>query len=307
MSKIPRDARAFAQRVKMGATRLWLLAEGRGHDRTFYDRILDSVPGLSASDYDVRLVEQLQLDGVSSGGKKFVRKVFEVFEDEGLLVQHPADGARIIAFAIDRDVDDIAGERINHDHVMYTRSMDVESEIIRHSNLPAGISSAYSLTAAQANQIAASGLQLLTELATLWQPWIELGVTSHCCGVGTPIQHSRRSQVNQGGYGPVDVSAVSAEWQKLSGAVASAGPTAISAYRSTVQAVFASGNGWMLIKGKWAAGYVHHLMKVRLSSVPVDANIPADTVVRTCLETINFDAPWAEPYRASVARMLAAA
>jgi hypothetical protein len=80
VSKLKRDARAFAARVKMGTTRLWLMVEGRVHDRPFYDRILATHPGLDGA-YAVRLTESVEINGVSAGGKSFALDLYRFLDE----------------------------------------------------------------------------------------------------------------------------------------------------------------------------------------------------------------------------------
>jgi hypothetical protein len=54
VTKLPRDARAFARRVQMGTARLWLIVEGRVNDRPFYERVLAGHAETAADEFSIR-------------------------------------------------------------------------------------------------------------------------------------------------------------------------------------------------------------------------------------------------------------
>ena len=306
MSKLKRDARAFAARVKMGTNRLWLIVEGRVHDRPFYDRLLATHPGLDGA-YAVRLAESVEVHGVSTGGKAFALNLYRFLDEAGLLTQRNNGGSRLIAIALDRDLDHISGELVTSPHVIYTATMDVESEILLHGDLQAAAVDAYSLTRELVAPVISNGRDLASDLAQRWHDWITIGASASCCGVQTDVPYAQRSRINVGGYGEVNVEEAAQFAEQIAARVASdPAKGQFEAARAQVEALFERGEQWTLIKGKWLAGYVWHLLGVAMGDEPRETNVVTETLAKACLPSLNFELSWANHYRTRFEALLAA-
>lgn len=298
MTKIPRDAKAFARRVKMSSQRLWLLVEGRSHDRPFYDRVLGAHDLTAEQGYAVRLAEQIELNGLSAGGKDFVKSLHAFFESEGVLSQSNSRGPRLIAFALDSDFERISGQQINSPHVLYTQGMDVEAEIILNADVQKAASSAYSLTRDSVAAVIPDGRDLAVDLANRWRRWIEHGAIASCYGLETGVRFSQTSKMNAGGFGECIESVAGKLESDLKARLAQQGVVDLGGEQAKLQidALFASDGQWLLVKGRWLARFVAHLLKQGLDDAPREASIPVDTLSKTCLETIDFSGPWVSWY-----------
>jgi len=306
VTKLRRDARAFAQRVQMGSRRLWVLVEGRAHDRPFYDRLLQSHTPSVSQGFTVRLAEQIELRGKSAGGKDFLLSLFDFFREESLLVQENKEGKRYIALALDRDFDNLAGLVIESPHLMYTRTADVEAEILVHGDVRRAISSAYSLTGDAVARVLPEEFAFASELARRWRDWITYGVVAVCCGVQHEVRYAHHSNINTSGFGALDESAAEALRSKIEGALfTNEARERLSAARAEVDDYYEQDREWLLVKGKWIASFIWFLVSQALDEIPRE-KVQAETVVKTCLETIDFRAAWADPYRAHLDRLLAA-
>lgn len=289
----------------MGSKRLWLIVEGRIHDQPFYDRVLMSHQGLDS--YSIRLAETLELNGKSAGGKSFVQALHDFFETEHLLEQSNKSGPRSIAFALDRDYDHLAGKLVPSRHVLYTQTMDVESEILLFGDVRDATSSAYSLTRETVDRVLPTSQLLAIQLADRWKDWIIIGACAMCCDVPTEIPFSQRSRINVGGFGEV----IEQDADKfLADVMARVGSEEdrerFAAVRLQVEALFCSGDHWMLVKGKWMTAFVWHLLSAALRDQPREHNVPSDTLAKTCLGTLDFNADWVKPYHDAIDALLAA-
>jgi hypothetical protein len=307
MTKLPRDAKAFATRVMMGTSRLWLLVEGRVHDRPFYDRLLSSHIPTREQGYSIRLGEQIKLDGVAAGGKDSLLALHRYFEENGLLEQANSKGKRTIALAVDRDFDHLIDTIVTSSHLIYTSTMDVESEILLNGDVRDAASAAYSLTREKVDTVIPDSVELASQLAALWREWIVTGAAASCCGLATGVRFARRSNINVAGYGAV----VSQKAEELRGQLAARlgsdeERSRFALERERIDAIIDAGAGWSLVKGKWIAGYVWHLITTNLPDEPRDKNTKADTLAKTCLPSVNFSAMWTDPYRAKLDVLVAA-
>lgn len=307
MTKLKRDARAFAARIRMSSTRLWLLVEGRVHDRPYYDRLLASHDGLAGS-YSVRLSESVELDGASAGGKEFALSLFEFFEAEDLLVQANNQGLRTLAIALDRDIDHLSKELTTSPHVFYTRSMDVESDILLHGDILRAAADAFSLTRERVSEVLSPAPALALDLADRWKDWITTGVCAMACGLPTEVAFSRTSRINEGGYGPLSTgeAAVLTRQVEIRAAAASC-EVEYQRLREQVERIYDAGDQWTLVKGKWLAGFVWHLVHQATTGEARDARVQTETLAKTCLGTLSFHEQWAQPTLSQVSDLLALA
>jgi hypothetical protein len=309
MSKLKRDARAFAMRVKMGTDQLWLIVEGRSHDRAFYDRVLEGHHLARAGGYSIRLAEQIRLNDKSSGGKQFARALFDFFEAESLLTQESKAGARhVVAFALDKDLDVLAGDTINSPHVMYTAGMDVEAEILRHADLQRAACATYSLPLRQVSAILNDEATLFSQLAHLWRHWITEGAVCICSRRrAAPHRYSQVSSFNAGAFGPVNNDAVrearsAIEADLLADEVNHLG----ASLRSAIDDIFESGQEWRLVKGRWMTKYVSHMVVGAVGREEVEANIPPGTLAKAAIPLLPDDGDWARHYWKRLDALLAA-
>lgn len=297
-SKIPRDARAFARRVRMSkATRLWLIVEGRVHDRSFYDRVLGSHPASRDLGYSVRLAEQIELDGVAAGGRKHVTALYELLEKENYLRQQNKQGINRIGFAFDRDFEGLRSQDVVPAQVVMTRGLDVEADILLSGDLVRATSSAYSISRDDVAGFIGGAIDLARALAQLWRDWITAGVCSACTGCETGVRHSKISRINEGGYGAVDPTKMTSVFDGIESRLATdEDRQKYQEAHDLVEEMFAAGEEWLLVKGKWIASYVHHLVTTNLGDAPREKNVAADVVSKTSLETLDFAAPWVNHY-----------
>ena len=290
----------------MGSRRLWLVVEGRVHDSSFFDAMLATHPGLEGG-YTVRLAETIEVDGTAAGGKSHVLAVMAWLDDADALIQQSKNGTHVIAFALDRDFDHLTGEKIKSDHVIYTVSMDVESEILLNGDLHAAASMAYSLTRENASRALPTSRELAIDLATRWREWISIGICAASCDIGTSVPFAQRSRINEHGYGPL----VDSEAQKLRDDVISRFKdhedlARFSSVSADVERIYNDGRQWTLVKGKWMAAFVWHLLAASLADVPRELNVKTETLAKTCIGTLDFQATWVAPYRSRLDTLLAA-
>ena len=136
MSNRPKwSADGFAQRVKMSEDDLWLIVEGRDHDRPHYEKLLKSLPSTKDRSISIRLAETIELNGVAAGGKLHVLALHDHLEAGNKLTTENKSGESTIVFMVDRDRDDFMGTLRTSDHVLYTFGTDVEADILLHSDI----------------------------------------------------------------------------------------------------------------------------------------------------------------------------
>ncbi|MDN5764406.1 MAG: hypothetical protein L0H96_01050 [Humibacillus sp.] len=255
----------------------------------------------------VRLAETIEVNGVVAGGKDHVLAVFRALDEVEKLRQSPTAGSRNIVMGLDRDYDSLAGREVVSPHVIYTNAMDAEAEILINGDVVRAASSAYSLPVRECALALRSGADLAGELASLWFEWISFGIAADLCGVGCEVKHSKHSRINSEGYGPLRKEAADELRLKIGAAVAKTGlAETFEAVIDKAAETLSCGKPERLVRGKWVMHYVWHLVRCDPNLAAPERNVRADTVVKTCLETLDFGEPWMRHYRTRLLAAIAA-
>ncbi|MDO8107058.1 hypothetical protein Q6348_07585 [Isoptericola sp. b441] len=292
MTKIARDALAFAARVRMSQNRLFLLVEGRERDVRFYDKLLGASTVLEAHGYAIQLGEQIAINGVAAGGKRHLEKLLDLYRRKGLLRQSGPSGDHIVAFALDKDFDDLLGKRRISDHVVYTKHADVDAEIFARCRPRKTYATALSLDSKDAKAFSRHVQDPVHELARIWEGWIELCVRTEACGARCSIKTSAPSMVNSGIYGSSDAStfrSLEAEMRSRSKRSSGRDKQIQGRYRAAVD----RGESRYFVKGKAVPGFLaHEAQKFFASKRPVASKSFRDSVTSVALGTIRFEGTW---------------
>ncbi|GLB67887.1 hypothetical protein [Arthrobacter mangrovi] len=297
MTKIPQDIQAFRRRMQMGRTRLWVMVEGRDYDRAFYERLLETVPELEHASVSIRLAEQLSVDGISAGGKKHLLKIFHYLKSEDALTHRNRKGAVAAAFFLDRDIDDFLGTCENDVHVVYTKNMDVESEILANGDLMRALGSSHGLGREHLRPLFRALGDPLSSLAMLWREWILLRLVAARTGLPSSPRFASVSQINEDTYGALDESSL----QELKEAVIShvGADNWASEWSLAEQYIghrLENGEAASLLHGKWIAGYLKHLVRVHLAEEIIKSGTSDREIIASCLETLSYSGAWTDHY-----------
>lgn len=271
---------------------LWLVVEGRDHDRPHYEKLLKSLPSTKNRSVSIRLAETIELNGVAAGGKKHVLALHDHLEVGGKLTTENKSGESTIVFMLDRDRDDFMGTLRTSDHVIYTFGTDVEADILLHADIWAALRSAYGVDSKISDRLRKRVQDPSAELLSTLGDWLTLGLTAlHCDKPGcAPL--GALSQVNQDSFGSVDAAKVGMVASKIRDAVDEA--TYEVAYAAAASHV--SARGVRLLKGRWIASYIKYLVETHLSGEVIRVNVQSDAVIDTALAALTYSDKWANHY-----------
>lgn len=293
MSNRPKwSADGFAQRVKMGEDDLWLVVEGRDHDRPHYEQLLKALPSTKERSVSIRLVETIELNGVAAGGKEHVLALHDHLEEGRKLTAENQSGESSIVFMVDRDRDDFMGTLRTSDHVIYTFGTDVEADILLHADIWAALRSAYGVDSKISDMLRQRVQDPSAELLSTWGTWITLGLTALRCGKPGCAPLGALSQVNQNSFGSVDAAEVGVVASKIRDAVDEA--TYDVAYAAAASHV--SARGVRLLKGRWIADYIKYLVETHLSGEVIRSNVRSHAVIDTALAALTYSDRWVSYY-----------
>lgn len=301
-TRLSRDVRSMRHRIRMGRPRLWVIVEGRDYDRGFYETVLGS---LGYEDVEIRLAEEIEVDGVTAGGKRHALAVHQHFERDGALKQANSAGTSSIVVMLDKDDDDYLGATVASPHVIYTQHCDVEAEILAYGGAVAATGLALGLPRGAVSPVAVAHPNPLSDLAELWLDWIRLRLIGQRCGAPGCARFASQSTINLPAWGGVDQ-------QRLSDLLQTLERTSTGPIREHIEEVDAYIAGLhsadkldILVKGKWMAGYLLHLVKSELPRQVTRANVTDHAIVSSCLAGLGAGT-WTDHYRDAMARMEAA-
>ncbi|WP_193107492.1 hypothetical protein [Brachybacterium sp. FME24] len=301
MSNRPKwSAAGFAQRVKMSEDDLWLIVEGRDHDRPHYEKLLKSLPSTKDRSVSIRLAETIDLNGVAAGGKVHVLALHDHLEAGDKLTTENKSGESTIVFMVDRDRDDFMGTLRTSDHVIYTFGTDVEADILLHSDIWAALRAAYGVDSKISDKVKRAVQDPPSELLSLWESWLRLGLTALRCDEPGYAPWGTLSRVNSNHFDRVKAEEVSQVSEKIQAAVYEATHAVACAEASK----HLSAQGVRLLKGRWIARYIKHLVETHLSGEIIRVNVPPNAVIDTALAALTYDDQWAEEYDAQISKVL---
>lgn len=256
-------AAAFARRVEMSyQKRIFIVVEGKEHDRYFVDKLCRSSDHIGQGRYEICLASQINRRGATSaGGKESVLSLHDYYRRSHKLVQKNSAGPRSICFFVDRDAQQITGGMRRSPHIIYTLLADVEAHIFADANEVEAIAAAASLDLPLAEEVVNYIGDWRQDLADSWRPWIEECYVAQAvrarCWVGFGQAASRIHT------GPNFRSLDNSLLQQARISIERCSPlsgTAFSARRNKViqkiARVYSSGKQSSLLKGKWLPSHI---------------------------------------------------
>ncbi|MDV6211781.1 hypothetical protein R3Q08_26295 [Rhodococcus erythropolis] len=305
-NKITRDIKAFRRRIKMSPKRVWVLVEGKTHDRTFYENILERTLDLPSSRFEVRLSEQVSADGVAAGGKPHVIKLFNIMRENDWLEQENRRGKVSTIFFLDKDVDDFQSKTISDPHVIYTKNADVEAEIFHYCDLNQAISISHGIGKGPSGRVLAGSETVPERLAAHWENWIRLRLLAIACEFSGSARFGQPSHLHEASFGKLI-------------------PDTEEEIRDNIRRSCASEETWLaandrvdefiaelksdnrfssLVSGKHLAHYLIHLTELALKDVVVRTRITAQEVTISCFANLNFEDDWSKYYQSKLENVL---
>ncbi len=298
--RLRRTAQAFEKRVMMSSrAELFLIVEGRKIDRSYYDRILESCFG-TTDWYKVRACDEIECNGKQGSGKSHALALYDFWLKEDELVQSVRDGKRVIAFALDRDFDDLSGARVESDHIIYTDGMDAEADVFCRSDVAKAASSAFSISRGALPSDVSDADSLFEGVIRCWREWIVLAIIGETLGIAFGYSQGPKGC----GFDDLTDEIIRPVRSRLaSDAIRSGRLEDHDAAAVRARRLLESAGKWRLVKGKWVARYAWHKVRSETTDV-LEASVKADTVTKCALDTIDFGGSWLARYRHFVSALL---
>ncbi|MFE3057130.1 hypothetical protein [Nocardia sp. NPDC059239] len=275
----------------MSPKSLYIVVEGKRHDKAYYGLIAESSKVL-AGNYEVAKIESIY----TGGGKDSILQVFESMRVRNHLIQITSTGPKAAVFMLDRDAQNICGGLKRHRHVFYSRAYDVEADILINGDPKSALCITAGITPAESETLSKALGEWHRDVALEWREWIILCLLSHMLGIGSRANYSR-STVSSDDIKHID--SVRNQIHQSSGLDNAEFSKLESDIRSRVYRIYAQGKSHTLLKGKWLPNY----LRQRVSTHFNEGDQPdlADfekRVVGNFMATLDPSrGPWARRYR----------
>lgn len=183
---------AFVRRMQISPTRVFVFVEGES-DQHFYSH-------LATAAYEGRWSFRLTSANILRGpkGKPGLVAFFGHLRRNKLLCHTFKTKQTVAVFCLDKDVDDLTGELIESDHVLYTEFHSLENYFYVYGDLPNALSAVAEVELAKCRDEFTSTTQTewRKRAAESWRAWVELCLMIRLCGLDGPCNYSSPSQLH---------------------------------------------------------------------------------------------------------------
>jgi len=259
-----------------GAFSLFVIVEGKDHDRYLAQRLCDGSDALNKRGCEIRTVGQI-LGDTELGGKSVVLSVFERAKATRKLSQSNSHGRRAVAFFLDRDAEHVVGGRKRSAHVIYSDHADAEAQAFHESDEVGALANGASLDRQTSMDLLRAIGDWKVDLADAWRPWIELcyiaEATRARCWVGFGHETSR---IHDGSMcRTLNASALASAEKAVSDSTLLSRDdfnTVRAVVLAKIDRAYKRGTQSSLLKGKWLPRQLSEVMKKQAADSKVTWN-----------------------------------
>lgn len=204
----------------------------------------------------------------------------------------------VVAFFLDKDVDDIKRSKCKSKHVFYTTYYDVQNHIFRHANFMRAAASAVSMDAAELQSHETFKTDWCQHAARRWSKWVALCIFFVKYNVPEP-NYRINSPINIPLNGPVNPARYEALLTKARlylGLTEADTDKKINRILKMVERHLSSGTHDFVFKGKWYATLLELDLRDAFAGRPFQFEGAAKRVPAAMAATLDFSQPWANEF-----------
>ncbi len=292
------------RQMQISSTEFFVYVEGSNTDGYVHGNNCDIA--LTPMKVRFEVVPAGQLPG-GGGGKTRLKEFFEELQRSGSLVSTFQGKTTVVAFFMDKDIDDAIGTLISSDHILYTDFYDVENHVFSEGDVARAVASACSLSPNWCRDTFGEAGLWQANAARNWVDWVKLCYSSKTSNAATEANYGRLSPVNNPLYAVADSNTLAKLERKLHKSIREKSKGSCHEWvnsREEVDRLYKSGNWDVVFKGKW---YAHILAAeiVARSPYSFDTKHLAPTLVKQVAATMHFSSPWANKVRAAITQLAA--
>jgi hypothetical protein len=267
-------------------------------DRYGYSRIIGPTCDLHGLSYEIVTAEEIPNN---AGGKPALLAFFDYARRTKFLCDEFKGKRTVLAFFLDKDVDDFRRTKKRSRHLFYTTTYHFENLLFLNADLAGAAAAAASVDKALLTQAMGNAKGWCSRAAAVWQEWVEI-----CAFSALKAEHAgayyRRpiSQINPSPYAPTDRTLYQRELQTL----ANRWPRGrasfqkeMNAIRNTVRKAYDGDAADRLFKGNWYCAFARADVEGVMGRRRWRTAGFEERLLCCLLASIDYDAAWAQDYR----------
>ena len=290
--------------MQVTRAKLHVFVEGRDLDSYVYGRICEEVmPGI----FTHRITRADELSPAKTGGKQVLITHFQRFRRQNKLVIDFKGVKSATLFFLDKDLDDLSRRKKRSDHVVYTRSYDLEAEVFREGDLVDAVAALCSLSPTAVRH-KFSAMDWRKQSLDAWRPWVEYCVLSKTNPALKLPSYGSVSLMHDSGDLTVNPTKKAQLSRKLATASAAASVplTKLEALaKRRVSRSYDVSGGYEVFKGKW---FPETILTIAKTHFPTEASRVTgfkSHLTSHVAQTLPMRAPWVLHYSQPMRRLLA--
>lgn len=268
MNRLVHSEAGFLRSMQISSCEYFAFVEG-GLDRPFIDRIFNYIQ-TSTGNFPYKVICAKELPG-STGGKQRLLKSFRHFRRKGLLSSSFHGKPVVLAFIVDKDVDDFTQRKVRSNHLIYSSTYDLEGHLLQCGYFHRALADCALLSQEQVTSIVSDPHDSLSEWVRNWREWLSLCMTSQKLRTNVGCTYDRVSAVNPEPLASVDLTLVADFLEKISTRCSRSLHEITRVYERALRAVDSSieaGMPMRYFKGKW----IGSILDSHLKSTPSPHN-----------------------------------
>jgi hypothetical protein len=285
------------RRIQMGRANLIIFLEGPT-DRYYYSKIAE---GETQGGRIIPLILTAEEISTKSGGKQVLIDFFRYLETKSALNSNLKGKITTTIFYMDKDVDEfIKGKKIVSDHIVYTKTYELENYFFIHGKLDEATAVSSSLDIQSIRDGLGDINDWRAKVARLWMDWVKLCLFAHVQGNCPPYYSRPYSQINNGKDGGVKKECYEAELSSLQ-KHSRLNPTDFNKYfleiSKKVDTIFSEGHYDEVFKGSWYCFFIINDVKKIAGRKHYIRKDLYNRIISNLITTINFNDSWVEYFK----------
>lgn len=294
----------FRRRMQMSQAQLFIFIEGY-KDRYFYSKIAETECKKLNLSYQIESSEEIPELGC---GKEALLKLHDSLKRRAFLIDNFKGKTTVSIFFLDKDIDDLLRTNRHSEHIIYTKTYELENYLFIYGELGEAAASSASLEP----QKMRTGLGDYTEwrkrAAANWKEWVKLCLFSRChskkgrCYYGRP-----RSHINDGIAGPLNDQKYTYHKSCLqcsSGLTPEAFDSTFTRWSKKVDDLYTEDLYDLVFKGKWYVCFLVNDIKKIAGTRRFNKQYIETSLLNNLAQTLNFEDGWTDHFRTPIRNLL---
>ncbi len=302
MSKLQYSLPGYLRRIQMSFEVLYVFVEGYT-DRYVYSRITDSECQKLGIPYTIVAAEEVP-DG--AGGKRALLELFDFLRLRSSLIRNFKGKTTVCIFFLDKDTDDFLKTKRKSEHLVYTRTYELENYLFIHGNLTEAAAASASLDIGSIRAGLGDYAEWRRKAATKWKEWVKLCLFSQIHGIQSAINYRCKSRVNKELCGPLD-SNLCEQWrltlERKSGLPSGRFKVLFARISRKIDRMYRENQHDLIFKGKWYAHFLAYDIEKIANTKAFQSRRLEKRLLTALAQTLNLDGDWTHDFRSPIRRL----